>query len=223
MLLLRRSGSRARRRSARVVVLFAVLLPLAYLAASLGQVWAAARGDGARTAEAIVVLGAAQYDGEPSPVLRARLDHAADLYAQGLAPWVVVTGGRRDGDRVTEAAASANYLARAGVPQDQVLREVQGRTSYESLAAAARLLRDRGLRSVVLVSDPLHAARIDAIAAEVGLDSSVSPTPTSAFSGTAQIRMAARETLAVALGRVIGFRRLRNLGLQLSLEGVTTV
>jgi vancomycin permeability regulator SanA len=185
-----------------------LLLLVAYVAFSFAQVWWTARQDGARSAQAIVVLGAAQYDGRPSPVLRGRLDHVVDLYERGVAPLVVVTGGGQSGDRYTEAAASASYLHDNGVPGAAVERETTGSTSYESLAATARFLRERGISDVVLVSDPFHAYRIGAIGDEVGMRASVSSTPSSAVSGNARWRHLARETVAVSVGRVIGYRRL---------------
>ena len=147
-----------------------------YIGVTFVQVWMASRHDGATKSDAIVVLGAAQYDGRPSPVLTARLDHALELWQEGLAPLIVVTGGKRPGDRFTEATAAANYLLDHGVPDAQILREVQGTSSWESLAAAARILRERGLDEVMLVSDPYHALRIGGIAEELGLTAHVSPT-----------------------------------------------
>jgi uncharacterized SAM-binding protein YcdF (DUF218 family) len=179
-----------------------------YLAATLAQVWWAARSDDRSAADAIVVLGAAQYDGRPSSVLGARLDHAHELWAAGVAPVIVVTGGRQEGDRFTEATAAADYLGDRGVPDNALRREVQGRSSYESLAATARFLRAEGIDRVVLVSDPYHAARIDAIATELGLDAAVSPTPQSPNSGWAEWRQFLREAAGVAAGNVMGFRRL---------------
>jgi uncharacterized SAM-binding protein YcdF (DUF218 family) len=182
-----------------------------YIGITFVQVWLASRHDGAKAADAIVVLGAAQYDGRPSPVLTARLDHALDLWKQGLAPIIVVTGGKRPGDRFTEATASANYLLERGVPDDKVLREVQGTNSWESLAAAARILRERGLSEVILVSDPYHALRIGGIARELGLTAHVSPTRTSGISNSSELKHMVKETGAVALGRIIGYRRLLRL------------
>jgi uncharacterized SAM-binding protein YcdF (DUF218 family) len=193
------------RRAVKAAVL-AVALLVAYLLVTFGQVWMAARRDAARPADAIVVLGAAQYDGEPSPVFAARLDHAAALHARGLAPTVVVTGGRRPGDRFTEASAAAGYLMRAGVPEDQLLLESGGATSWESLAAAARILRERGMQDVLLVSDSYHAYRIEAIAEEVGLDATVSPVRSDPSFGHL-----VRESGIVALGRIVGFGRLQRL------------
>ncbi len=190
------------------VVLLGFML---YLVVSFVQVWWAAHRDDAHPAQAIVVLGAAQYDGRPSPVLEGRLRHVVELYDQGVAPLVVVTGGRRDGDRYTEASASARYLHEHGVPGAAVERETTGATSYESLAATARFLRDRGISEVVLVSDPFHAYRIGAISDEVNLDAAVSPTPHSAISGVKNWRFLLRETAGVSLGRIVGYRRLDHL------------
>jgi uncharacterized SAM-binding protein YcdF (DUF218 family) len=184
---------------------------LLYLAVTFVQVWQASRRDQAREVEAIVVLGAAQYNGQPSPVLRARLAHAADLYERGLAPRVVVTGGKRSGDRVTEATASAEYLASHGVPERAILREVQGRTSWQQLAAASAFLKERGITRVLLVSDGFHAARIAAIADELGLEAFTSPAPGSPIAGAEKLPYLGRETLAVAAGRLIGYRRVAGI------------
>jgi uncharacterized SAM-binding protein YcdF (DUF218 family) len=172
------------------------------------QVWQASRRDEARPAEAVVVFGAAQYNGRPSAVLRARLDHAADLWKKHLAPRIVVTGGRQPGDRVTEAKASALYLHTKGVPDDVIVRIVSGRNSWDSLAAAATELRKRSLNRVLLVSDPFHSARIKGMAGELGLKGRTSPTRTSPIKGTDEIRHLGKETVAVSIGRIIGYRRL---------------
>lgn len=183
------------------------VLAVLYVSVTFVQVYRASRHDGARQADAIIVLGAAQYDGRPSPVLQDRLDHALELYEAGLATTVVLTGGRQEGDRFTEATAGYNYLRERGVPDEHLLKEVGGTSTFESLAASARFLRDRGLTSVVLVTSDYHAYRVEAIAEEVGLDASVSPT-TTRLSGTNELRQLGRETLAVAVGRIIGYDRL---------------
>ena len=178
-----------------------------YLAVTFVQVWRAARNDQARPAQAIVVFGTAQYNGVPSAVLAARLDHAIELYQRDLAPVIVVTGGNQPGDRFTEATASANYLIERGVPDEDVLREVSGTSSWQSLAAAANFLDDRQIDEVLLVSDPFHSLRIRAMASELGLDGHSSPTKTSPIRGLSEARYMARETVAVAVGRIVGFRR----------------
>ena len=213
----------------RLSIVVAGLL-VAYILFTFGQVWLAARRDQARGAQAIVVLGAAQYNGVPSDILRARLDHAFDLYRRDLAPVIVVTGGNQPGDRFTEATAAADYLLERGVPDDDILREVSGRSSWESLAAASAFLKERDIRRVLRVSDPFHSYRVAAIASELGLEPFTSPTRSSPIGGVSEVRHLLRETAAVALGRVIGYRReagiqdavQTELGLGRLVEGVTT-
>jgi len=190
------------------IVLAVAALVAAYVVITFVQVWHASHQDDARPAQAIIVLGAAQFNGRPSAVLTARLDHAADLFKRNIAPLVVVTGGKQPGDRFTEAEASANYLADHGVPGDKIERETTSTNSYDELAAAARFLHERGINNVVLVSDPFHAYRINAIAHDVGLNAFVSPTPTSPVHGIDNVEALARETVAVAAGRIVGFDRL---------------
>jgi uncharacterized SAM-binding protein YcdF (DUF218 family) len=192
----------------RRALLVAVVVPVLYFGVTFIQVWRTSRHDGARPAQAVIVLGAAQYDGRPSAVLRARLDHAADLWHRKIAPVVVVTGGKAVGDRFTESQAGANYLHTKGVPDDVILREATGRSSWESLSASARFLRQRGISDVVLVSDPFHAARIHGIASELGLRAATSPTRTSPIKGFSEFRHMVTETAQVGVARVIGFRRL---------------
>ena len=184
-----------------------VALFIAYIAFTFVQVWLASRSDHAQPAQAIVVLGAAQYNGVPSSILKARLDHAYDLYARKLAPLIVVTGGKQPGDVYTEATAGAQYLQGMGVPDEDILREVEGRNSWESLAAASQFLKDRDIHRVLLVSDGFHSYRIDAIASELGLEGHASPTKTSPITGVSVARALVRETAAVAVGRIVGYRR----------------
>jgi uncharacterized SAM-binding protein YcdF (DUF218 family) len=192
------------RRVALVVVLAAFL----YYVVTFVQVWWAARQDDTRHSQAIVVLGAAQYNGRPSPVFKARLDHAATLYHDGVAPLIVVTGGKQAGDMFTEATSGANYLHDKGINDNAILRETTSHTSWESLSAAARVLRHRSEKQVVLVSDPFHALRIRSIANELGLDAVTSPTRTSPISGLEEWRRFMSEALRVAAGRFVGFGRL---------------
>jgi uncharacterized SAM-binding protein YcdF (DUF218 family) len=189
----------------------ALLIVAAYLGVTFAQVWSAATQDEPQPAGAIVLLGAAQYDGRPSPVLQARLDHVVHLYQSGIAPVVVVTGSNRPGDRTTEAAASANYLLARGVVDEVIRREVDGRNTWEQLAATARFLRVEEITDVVLVSDPLHSYRLELTAREVGLHPQVSPRPVRISSTGERLKTALRETVAVGVGRVVSFRRMRNL------------
>jgi len=207
----------------RLLVRVGVLAGLAlvvYMGITFVQVWRATDADSHRPAQAIIVLGAAQYDGRPSPVLQGRLDHAVDLYGQGVASILLVTGGKQPGDRFTEAAASYRYLRERGVPDEHIVREEQGSNTWSQLAAASRILRDRRMFDVVLVSDDYHAYRLDRIADELGLRAQVSPVDPG-LSAAGKARALARETAAVAVGRVIGFRRLVDLGDQIS--GVRSV
>ncbi|MFA5884850.1 MAG: YdcF family protein [Acidimicrobiia bacterium] len=201
--------SRARWVIGSVAALAALLV--GYYAVTVLQVWRAARADDTRPSDAIIVLGAAQYDGRPSAVFRARLDHALDLYEQGVAPIVVVTGGKLAGDRFTEAGAGADYLIAHGVPDADILRETTSRNSWESLRASARFLFARDVRRVVLVSDPFHSLRIRLTAEEVGFDAVTSPTRSSPIRGASEWRRFLGEGLRVALGRIFGFGRATRL------------
>jgi uncharacterized SAM-binding protein YcdF (DUF218 family) len=188
--------------------LLVVVVVVGYYAVSLFQVWSTGRSDYTGKADAIVVMGAAQYDGRPSPQLAARLDHVAELWPQGRAPLVVVTGGKRPGDRFTEAQASARYLEDRGVPAGSILLEDQGANSYDSLRGVTDQLRARGLHEVVIVTDPYHALRSKLIAEQLGLRAHVSPTPTSVVHGREQVGRELREAAGVALGRLIGFQHI---------------
>jgi uncharacterized SAM-binding protein YcdF (DUF218 family) len=185
-----------------------LLVVLGYFAVSLYQVWSTGRSDFAGKADAIVVMGAAQYDGRPSPQLAARLDHVAELWPQGRAPLVVVTGGKRAGDRFTEAQASAAYLEQRGVPAAAVVLEDKGTNSYQSLRGVADELKARDLHEVIIVTDPYHALRSKLIAEQVGLQAHVSPTPTSVVRGREQFGRQLKEAAGVALGRLIGFQHI---------------
>ena len=188
-----------------------VMLVVGYFGVTFAQVWMAAHRDSRPHADAIVVLGAAQYDGRPSPVLQARLQHGLDLYRAGVAPLVVVTGGRQPGDRFTEATSGYNWLRDRGVPDRAIRKEVQGRNTYESVAAVSRFLRADGMDDVVFVSNDFHAARLNAIADETGLKGHVSPAGRELYSGMNELRGLTKETFKLAVGRVIGYRRLSNL------------
>lgn len=134
--------------------------------------------DEQRPADAIVVLGAAQYNGWPSPVLQARLEQAVDLYRAGVAPFVIVTGGKRAGDWITEAGAAMIWVERAGIPSSAILIENRGRTTLQSLDAVAQILRDHGLTSAVFVSDRTHMLRVLRIATDLRIVAWGSPTTT---------------------------------------------
>lgn len=185
-----------------------LLAGLVIVTVSAVTVWRSAHHDGAadiERADAIVVLGAAQYNGTPSPVFRGRLDHAALLYEQGRADRVMVLGANQPGDRTTEAEAGRAYLVAQGVPESAVMAVPVGRTSYESLRAAANEMRSQQMDSAFLVSDPWHNARIEAMAGDLGISGYASATWTSAAK-TEETRVPGyvRETFAYLAYRVLG-------------------
>jgi uncharacterized SAM-binding protein YcdF (DUF218 family) len=149
---------------------------------SLIMVLVVSQQDERRPVDAIVVLGAAQYNGRPSPVLRARLNHALSLYREQLAPLVVVTGGIGRGDTTSEALVGQRYLVAHGVPRDAVVAQGEGRTTMASMNAVTAGLRTRGLRRVLLVSDPFHMFRLRLEARRTGLEAYTSPTESSPIS-----------------------------------------
>lgn len=189
--------------SMRRIAAIACLLVVGYLLVTLVDVWIASRGTYEGDAQAAVVLGAAQYNGEPSPALRGRLDRAAELYEAGRVPLVVVTGGGQDADITTEAKTGYDYLrSTAGISDEDLRLEVDGTSTYESLAATARFLAAEEIDRVIIVTDPYHARRSLLIADEVGLDAVVVPTDAGVSIGRLL-----RETAGTAVGRLVGFRR----------------
>jgi uncharacterized SAM-binding protein YcdF (DUF218 family) len=194
------------------------LLAVAYYGFSLWQVRRAAGYDQAAPAQAIMVLGSAQYAGVPSPDLAARLDHAYALWKRKLAPVMVVTGGREPGDHYTESGVSAGDLVGRGVPEGDIIRQVGGRNTWQSMGAAADFLKARGITRVLLVSDPFHDKRLLMMASQLGLDGRVSPTRTSPIRGSAVWRYELKEAAEVAVGRVIGYRALDWLDVRLGLS-----
>jgi uncharacterized SAM-binding protein YcdF (DUF218 family) len=147
------------------------------------RIWAQGFHDEERPADAIVVMGAAQYDGRPSKVFAARLDHAIALYFAGVAPRLVVTGGKAEGDRTTEAAAGRAFAIEHGVPGDDILIEDQSRTTLESLRGVATLLAENDMGSAIFVSDRPHMLRVLRMAADSGITAWGSPTRTSPIEG----------------------------------------
>lgn len=164
------------------------------------------RRDEAQHADAIVVLGAAQYEGKPSPVLKARLDHAAELWARGLAPRMIVTGGRGVGDTTSEAAVGMRYLVQRGVPADSIAMDVEGLTTSQSMEAVRRLLGAKSYPAVILVSDPFHMLRLSILARRLHMVPMLSPTRTSPISTRAgqQLRYVLAESIKAPYALVVG-------------------
>lgn len=162
----------------RVVILgMLAIFSLWVISAAAVLIWSSR--DEARPAQAIVVLGAAQYAGRPSPVLRARLDHALELWKRKLATVLILTGGTGAGDTTSEAAVGRTYAKKRGVPDTLILVENEGRTTSESMKAVAGMLEVRGLHSALLVSDPFHMLRLRILARRFGFTPYTSPTRTS--------------------------------------------
>ena len=193
----------------RVIQSFGVSIAvgLIYFLVSLLQVWDMGRSDDRQPVDAIVVLGAAQYDGRPSPQLQARLDHALILWNLNLASYIVVTGGKQVGDRFTEAAAARKFFESKGIASDSIFEENTGKTTYASLLAVSQVASDHKIAKVVIVSDPFHQLRAKLIAQEVGLDASSSPTRSSVIRGGDALKHNLQEAVGVAVGRIVGFRR----------------
>ncbi len=161
------------------LVAFGGLGTVLALAYTTSRILDQAGRDDRRPADAVVVMGAAQYDGVPSPLYRARLDHAIELVRDGVAPHLVVTGGKATGDRTTEADAGRSYAMAHGISPDVILVERESRTTLQSIRGVAGVMHDAGLTSAVLVSDPTHMLRVLRMASDAGITAWGSPTRTS--------------------------------------------
>jgi uncharacterized SAM-binding protein YcdF (DUF218 family) len=174
---------------------------LLYATAVAATVWSAGTRDDGRNADVIVVMGAAQYDGRPSPLLEARLRHAVELWRDSRAPLIAVTGGKQPGDRFTEGEASAAWLVDNGVPADVIVVEETGRSTWESLDALAPILRENAVTDVVMVTSDWHAARSALTLEDMGFV--VSTSGVAGPGGSLQSWV--KEVLGVGFGRVAGF------------------
>ena len=190
----------------KIVGIFFGLISL-YFVVTLVQVWLTSHQYDPHPAGAIIVMGAAQYNGVPSPDLKARLDEALTLFDKGDAKLVMVTGGKRPGDVYTEAEAGAHYLEDHGVPAADVL-EAGGDDSYENIADAAPQLIHRGVGSVLVATDPFHEYRSMAIISSFKLTPSPTPTHSSPISGWATVPYFLKEAVGVSFGRIIGYNHL---------------
>jgi uncharacterized SAM-binding protein YcdF (DUF218 family) len=172
-------GEKAKRRGLmlRVALLLAAVLVLAageWCRWVYVQIASYARQDQAAPADAIAVLGAAEYDGHPSPVYRARLDHALDLYRRGIAPLIITVGGG-GGDQYNEGSVGAQYLISMGVPEEDIIAETHSRDTEQSAQTIAVIAHANGVRRLVVVSDPTHMFRVHALCTADGLDVLTSP------------------------------------------------
>ncbi|MGY1593169.1 YdcF family protein [Geodermatophilus sp. SYSU D00708] len=169
-------------------------------------IWYTARQDARPASDAIVVLGSAQYNGVPSSIFEARLEHALQLYEDGVAPVIVTVGGKAAGDQFTEAEAGADYLAGEGVPRDALLPVQEGVDTLESMRAVGTAFDEHGWSSAVLVTDPWHAMRAERMAEDAGMEAESSPTRQgpAVQTRTTQFRYILRETAAYLLYRATG-------------------
>jgi len=158
-----------------------------------------------KTVDVIVVMGAAQYDGVPSPLLASRLQHALDLWKQKQAPVIAVTGGKRAGDRFTEGDTSRRWLTDRGVPAANIIVESVGHSTWESIENLAPLLNNANAHSVVVVSSSWHVQRAELSLEELGFRAHSSASPDGVLSGSSEKSKLIREIAGVSLGRVIGF------------------
>lgn len=190
-------------RWARRLLSLIVLAVLVVLIGTAGSIWWVARQDDRPRSDAIIVLGASQFDGRPSSVFRARLQHARKLFEQDVAPRVITVGGGQPGDRTTEAEAGAAFLRERGV---DVVAVPEGRDTLQSLQAAEELMVDEGWESAVLVTDPWHSLRSRSMARDEGIDAQTSPTRAgpSVRTRATQVRYIARETLAYLYYKALG-------------------
>jgi uncharacterized SAM-binding protein YcdF (DUF218 family) len=188
-------------------VVFAVVLAAVLLVTSTAlAIWWTARQDSRPVSDAIVVLGSAQYNGVPSSIFEARLEHAIALYDDGVAPVIVTVGGKATGDQFTEAEAGRDYLADAGIPADALLAVPEGVDTLESMRVVSDAFDENGWSSAVLVTDPWHAMRAERMAEDAGIDAESSPTRQGPAVQTrnTQFRYILRETAAYLLYRVTG-------------------
>lgn len=196
---------RRRRPVVRVLLVLVVVL-VAWVGSVAFRVWYVARQDDRSPSDAIVVLGASQYDGRPSPVFAGRLDHVVQLYEEGVAPKVVTVGSNMPGDRFTEAGSAKDYLIDAGVPAEDVVALPVGRDTWNSIEAMGKYADKNGWDSVTIVSDPWHEFRTREMTEAVGLKAMTSPTRTGPIvqERITELRSIFRETGAYLWWRVSG-------------------
>jgi uncharacterized SAM-binding protein YcdF (DUF218 family) len=188
------------------VVGAAVLAAVLVVVSTALAIWWKARQDDRPHSDAIVVLGSAQYNGKPSSIFAARLDHARKLYNEGVAPVIVTVGGKRQGDNYTEAGAGRSWLAERGIPGKALLAVPSGDDTLQSMRDVATAFRGKGWRTAVLVTDPWHAMRAERMADDSGIDASSSPTRQGPAVETrnTQFLYILRETAAYLVYRVTG-------------------
>ena len=162
------------------------------------------------SADVIIVMGAAQYDGVPSNLLEMRLQQGLDLWKDGRAPLIALTGGKQAGDRFTEAATGRRWLTDRGVPVNAIVSEDVGRSTWQSLSQLAPVLQERSVETAIVVSSYWHVQRADLILHQLGYDASTSPVPGDSAS-LAWNTKASGELLGISFGRLMGFDTLYSI------------
>lgn len=191
------------------IISMVMSLIVAYFAITLVQVWLTGQQHSTANAQAILVLGAAEYNGTPSADLAARLNEAYTLYEAGRSPLIAVTGGNLPGDVFTEAGVSAAYLRYRGVPARAIIQG-SGSDTYQNISSVSLQLKAHGVQSVLVVTDPFHEDRSMAVVSTFGFTPYPSPTTSSPIQGWAQLPYYLRETVAVGIGRITGYGFLSN-------------
>ena len=182
----------------------ALIAVVAYVGATYVSIRTVGKQTAEKKADVIVVMGAAQYDGTPSPMLQARLAHALELYNAGLAPMIAVTGGKQTADRFTEAATSRRWLKDHGVPVQNIISETTGRSTWQSLRNLAPTLREHHMQRVIVSTSAWHVQRSVLTLRELGFTTIGSGAPATTTDTFRELK----ETIGVSIGRIIGFERL---------------
>ena len=193
-------------RAAIHIACAASLALILYISTTFAAIWFAGNYDNGKSADAIVVMGAAQYDGKPSPLLESRLTVALKLWNEKRAPVIALTGGKREGDRFTESEAGRAWLVANGVPLSSIVMETDGQSTWQSVSAVAPVLREKSIKRVIVVSSDWHIGRTSASLEDVGFSVVSSASPHGGDSW--DFYEWTRETIGVAVGRIIGFDQL---------------
>lgn len=191
------------RRFVKIFVIVVIVI-VAYPAWLGFRIWSQSHDDEVHSADAIVVLGAAQYNGTPSPVFKARLDHALYLYQQGLSHTIITTGGKQPGDNYTESEAGQRYLEQQGVAPDRLLGEDTGKTTWQSLSNVSAIAQEQGIHSLLLVSDPLHSERLKIMAHDLGFNAAY--TSWASYEALPRSRLTKLKELAYEVGSLLAFQ-----------------
>lgn len=194
------------KKSVLYLLFLIVGIPLIIFLVLLGKIYTFGNHDFIQKAKIEVVLGAAEFNGTPSNVLKARLDHAALLYRQGFATTIITTGGSQNGDLYTEAGVGRTYLISLGIPPANIIADATGNDTYQTMVAVSKTLKSFGATNAIFVSDPFHEYRVYLIASQLGISDISSPTRTSPIRGMSSITYYLREAVAIEMAKLVGFK-----------------